>query len=53
MIVATPSYIITYQAINPKGQKEDGVMLSPVQDLAPVLLRAGYKSVEIIEVRTR
>ena len=51
MIVATPNYVITYHAINKKGQHEDGVMLSPVQDLDKALARDGYKSIEILGVR--
>jgi hypothetical protein len=51
MILSTPNYIITYHAINKRGQQEDAVVLSSTKDLAPILERDGYKQVEIIEVR--
>ena len=51
MILSTPNYIITYRGISKKGQPEDGVMLSPTQDLEAALKRDGYKNVEILGVR--
>lgn len=41
MILSTPNFIITYRAINKRGQQEDGVVLSSAQDLAPILERDG------------
>ena len=51
MILSTPNYIITYRAINPRGEWEDGTILSPNDDIVPTLERDGYRKVEILGVR--
>ena len=52
MIQASPgNYVIAYRAINPKGEWEDAVVLSPEKDLAPVLERNGYRNVEVQSAR--
>ena len=51
MILATPNYIVTYRAINPRGEWEDATVLSPEKDIVPILERDGYRKVEILGAR--
>ena len=48
MILSTPNHVITYTAINAKGQKEEGTILSPIQDCKEVMEGEGYRNVNIL-----
>ena len=51
MILATPNYVVTYRAINPRGEWEDATVLSPEKDLVSTLERDGYRKIEIQGVK--
>ena len=48
MILSTPNHVITYTAINAKGQKEEGTILSPIQDCKEIMEGDGYRNVNIL-----
>lgn len=51
MTYSTPNYVIGYTAINARNQKEEGVVLSPIQDPTKALESEGCKSVKIASVK--
>lgn len=48
MIYSTPNYVISYEAINARNQKEEGTILSPIQDCKEVMEGEGYRNVKIL-----
>ena len=48
MIQSTPNYVISYEAINARNQKEEGTILSPVQDCKEVMEKEGYRNINIL-----
>lgn len=53
MIQSTPSFIITYRALNHHGEWEDGTALSPVPDYSKYLKSLGYRNIEILGARQK
>lgn len=51
MILSSPGFIITYRAINRRGQWEYGTVASPEKDYAAVLEREGYTKIQIVRVK--
>jgi len=51
MILSTPNHVITYTAINAKGQKEEGTKLSPAKDPTEAMERSGYRKIEILSAK--
>jgi len=48
MILSTPNYVISYEAINALNQKEEGTILSPIQDCKEVMEGEGYRNVNVL-----
>ena len=48
MIQSTPNYIVSYEAINARNQKEEGTILSPIQDCTEVMEGEGYRKIKIL-----
>ncbi len=51
MIQSTPNHVISYTAINAKGQKEEGTILSPVKNPTEAMERSGYRKIEILSAK--